>query len=160
MLLLFTLLSFLLINTFNLFVSPLSYFSSPLLCSRHVDYDGLAPFVRRYLESQKKKNVYLGGGKGKSVAPTCLWQSDSMLVVTHNRLRWDARGWEGRRGKIIFEVSKANVLTRAVLTVEFFASRGAGLKMSSADRCPHPELSNLATRQCTYYHITLFPIKT
>lgn len=48
-------------------------------------------------------------------------------------------GLGGRREKN-FQVPKASVLTRG----RVLASRGAGLKMSSADRCPHRELSDLA----------------
>lgn len=45
MLSLFVLPEFLLINTLNFLISPLTYFFSP-----SVDYEGLAPFVRKYLE--------------------------------------------------------------------------------------------------------------
>lgn len=147
-------LHFSLINTFNFFLSSLSCFF-PSCCYRLVEYEGLALFVR-YLESGG--GGLLRGGEGKSVALTCLWQLDSMLVVTDSQLRWDVRGWEGRQEKN-FEVSKRAFWQEQYWRLSF-ASRGAGLKISSAGRCPHPELSNLASRQCTYCHITLFPIKT
>lgn len=129
-------------------------------CYRLVDYEGLAPFVRSYL--RKKKSLSGRGGREggeKSVAPTCLWRWDSMLVVTVSRLRWDARGWEGRRVK---NLSRCQSERFDESGTDGWVSPpgGAGLKMSSAGRCPHPELSNLAWCQCTYYHITPFPIKT
>ena len=42
--------NYLLINTLNFFVSSLSHFFSLSLCYQLVDYEGLAPFVRRHVE--------------------------------------------------------------------------------------------------------------
>lgn len=133
-----------------LFLCPVFF---PSLCFRLVDHDRLTPFVREDLELGGG-GAYLKGGKGKSVAPTCLWQSDSMLLVTDGELWWDVRGWEGKQENN-FEVSKR------VFWQEHwglgFTSWGAGLEMSSADRCPHQvkSISFMSVYLLLHYTVSL-----
>lgn len=86
--------NFLLINTFNFFVSPLSYFFPSWWFSSC--WLWRISTLCQEVPGIGKKNKLLGGGEGYSVAPTCLWQSDSTLVVTDSQLRWDGKG-DGKR---------------------------------------------------------------
>lgn len=99
--------NFLLINAFN-FLSLLCPISSPSLCSWLVDYDGLAPFVRKNLEP--------GGGRRKKVLHQLAFGS---RIVCLESQTFNSGGMCGdETGKEFWGV-KASVLTRAVLTVEF-----------------------------------------
>lgn len=136
----------LLINTLNFFASPYSNLSLLLACS-----------LWRMSTQNREERHFIRGGKSKSVALTCLWQSDCSLVVSDARHWRDVWEREGRRQKN-FEVPKRAFWQeqRRRFSVAF---RGAGLKMGSAGRCPHPLWSNLASDQHAVCHVMLLIIK-
>lgn len=75
---------------------------------------------------------------GKSVAPTCLWQWDSRLVVRQSS---PVGCLDGKRDGEEFSRCRGERFDKSGNDSRVLPS---GLKMSAAGKCPHPDLSNLA----------------